>query len=115
MAADIKTTLRLDEKTATARTRITVKVLRGELDVFAFSAPADSEVSAEQGVTIEKPRGNESRWNLRMWPSDADFVVDIVSERPFSLGKPFAVAPPFVVGAARQRGRSRSHPRRTSG
>ena len=104
LAADIKTTLRLEEKSATARTRIAVKALRGEVDAMTLNAPFDSEVTAEQGVTIEKPSGNESRWTLRRAPSAADFVVDVVVGRSFAVGKPFGVAPPYIIGAAQQRG-----------
>lgn len=100
--------VRIDEKSATTRTRLTLKVQRGTAGEFRVRTPPNSELTTDGGdaaVKVERPKDAPNPvWLVRREPSADELRLDVLTRAEVKPNEPVRVVLPSVADAAQQRG-----------
>src|SRR5262249_2386610 len=106
--AESAVTVRLDETTITAATRLTLKTIRGRMSEWKVQAPAGATVSVENSDPETTPTLTRSKEEKNIWtvqvhdPRQEEVTLLIEQQAPRKGAMP--VGPVFVPGAFRQQG-----------
>src|SRR4029079_10203670 len=110
IASEARIEVRIDEKAMTTRARLTLKVLRGVVHVWAIRAPAAAIVTPEQAagadgsVKVEAPSDRTRPWIIRRDPSADDLPVEITVRTSLSKWAGVRIPGVSVVDAVWKRG-----------
>jgi hypothetical protein len=106
--ADGVADVRVDEKSATTHTRLTLRVPRGLAGEFRVQTPPNSDLTSDAtgtGVKVERPSDPQKPvWVVRRDLSADELRLDVVTRAELKPGEPVRVVLPAVADAGQQRG-----------